>query len=155
RMDTSGNARTSCRYSASVAGSRMVGMVCSSSLSSPRLTTLGFPSALVVLGVREQLLDVDNAGVVADVHNQPVVVALDVEHRLVAHEVGVAEGLAHLTQVVPYGLTGDVVPVGHLLDTVAVDGRLGHQAALRDDAHPRVLPAVHPSFAFCEASVNV
>jgi len=51
--------------------------------------------------MREQIFDVDDAKVVADDRDKPIIIAFDVEDCLVSDEVSMAKCLAYVAQVVP------------------------------------------------------
>src|SRR5258708_20354226 len=119
RIETSGKARTRVRYPSLVVESKIAAIA---TLSVPVAADLRLPGALVVLGMCEQVFDIDDAQIVADVYNQPIRIAFDIEHRLVTHRVGVGERPAYLTEVVPGGLVCDGVPSSHLTNTVAMCG---------------------------------
>ena len=58
----------------------------------------------------KDVLDVDSLFWVLNINNQPVVVALDVEHSEVTDRLSRRVGLLHLGQVVPISLGCNAVP---------------------------------------------
>lgn len=61
--------------------------------------------------VSKSVVDVDDAQVVANVYDQAVIIAFDVEYRLVANGIGAPECLSYLAQIAPGRLACDVAPV--------------------------------------------
>jgi hypothetical protein len=99
------------------------------------VATAIFPTPFVVLGVGEELFDVNPLALVHHANDEAVVVASDIEDRQIAHHIRCRKRLANVLKVLPFSLNGRIEP--HLQGRfgVSVSRSSLEEAALADDVH--------------------
>jgi hypothetical protein len=83
----------------------------------------------------EQLLDVDNTGVIAYMHDEAISISFDAENCFITDKVGVPVGASYILQRCPGFFAGNFAPCVDLSHAITIGLRHGSELLSGNNSH--------------------